>query len=87
MAVRTKKAAAPVKDAKGRRGPLAHSGNGYEPAHAFLTTLRGTERQYGNALLAYIVRGGTRPEPTCSPERGRVVQETLFNLFATEDPS
>ena len=87
MAVRTKKVA--PKDVKPRRGPLAHSGNGFQPALDFIATLRGREKTYVMALVDYImhIRVTTRPPCPLSPERDRAINDVMDNLFSAEEPS
>lgn len=73
----------------GRRGPLAHSGNGFKPVCHFIATLKGREKAYAQAAFNYAIRTHTTTKPECTlPEdRARLIHATLFNFFSTEDRS
>ena len=86
MATKVKKAVTVKAEPNARRGPLAHSGNGYAPALAFIATLKGKARSYAEAQFRFITRGGNAPVAECTPEQAKGVQQSLFDLFATEAP-
>jgi hypothetical protein len=86
MAARLKKVA--PKPTSARTRPLAHSGNGFQPAKEYIATLKGREKAYAEAVVEYTthLRVTTKPVSLFPPDRTREINDALFNLFTTEEP-